>query len=74
MTWEKRKFLFLADMDSFIFERRIQGLIDYELYLPRWFDLNLKGVCLYHQKDFDRLPENMKQIIIDHHETAIKIE
>jgi hypothetical protein len=63
----------LGDMGSFLFEKRIQDLIDYELYLPRWFDMNLKGVCLYHQKDFDRLPEDRRQIIIDHHETAMRI-
>jgi len=47
----KKGISILGDMDSFIFENRIQGLIDYELFLPRWFDLNLKGVCLYHLKD-----------------------
>jgi hypothetical protein len=63
----------LGDMSAFLFEKRIQDLIDYELHLPRWFDMNLKGVCLYHQKDFDRLPEDRRLIIIDHHETAITI-
>jgi hypothetical protein len=28
---------------------------------------------MYHQKDFDSLPQDMKQTIIDHHETSIKI-
>jgi hypothetical protein len=69
----KKGISILGDMGSFIFENRIRDLIDYELYLPRWFDLNLKGVCLYNQKDFDILLEDKRQIIIDHHETAIRI-
>jgi hypothetical protein len=35
--------------------------------------MNIKGVCMYHQKDFDSLPEDMRQTIIDHHQTAIRI-
>jgi hypothetical protein len=69
----KKGISILGDMSSFIFENRIEDLIDYELFLPRWFDMNLKGVCLYHEKDFDRLPEDKRRIIIDHHETAIRI-
>jgi len=69
----KKGISILGDMGSFIFENRIQDLIDYELYLPGCFDMNLKGICLYHQKDFDRLHEDKRQIIIDHHETAIRI-
>jgi hypothetical protein len=63
----------LGDMGSFIFEKRIQDLVDYELNLPTRFEMNLKGVCMYHQTDFDSLPEDMRQTIIDHHETSIKI-
>ena len=33
-------------MGTFLFERQIHGLIDYELYLPRWFDLNPKRSML----------------------------
>ena len=63
----------LGDMGSFIFEKRIRDLVDYELNLPTRFEMNLKGVCMYHQTDFDSLPEDMRQTIIDHHETSIKI-
>ena len=63
----------LGDMGSFIFEKRIQDLVDYELNLPTRFEMNLKGVCMYHQKDFDSLSQDMRQTIIDHHETSIKI-
>jgi hypothetical protein len=63
----------LGDMGSFLFEKRIRDLVDYELNLPRRFEMNLKGVCMYHQKDFDSLPQDLRQTIIDHHETSIKI-
>ncbi len=43
----KKGISILAGMGAFLFEKRIQGLIDYELFLPKWFDMNLNGVCLY---------------------------
>jgi hypothetical protein len=45
----------MGDMGSFLFEKRIKELVNYELSLPRRFDINLKGICLYHHKDFDRV-------------------
>jgi hypothetical protein len=63
----------LGDMGAFLFENRMQDLIDYELCLPKRFEMNLKGICLYHQKDFDILPEDTKQIILNHHEIRIRI-
>lgn len=63
----------LGDMGSFIFEKRIRDLFDYELSPHTHFEMNLKRVCMYHQKDFDRLPEDMRQTIIDHHKTSIRI-
>jgi hypothetical protein len=47
----KKGISILEGMGAFLFENRIQDLIDYKLFLPRWFDLNLKGVCFYHEKD-----------------------
>ncbi len=69
----KKGISIIGDMGSFLFEKRMQDLIDYELCLPKRFEVNLKGICLYHQKDFDRLSEDRRQIIINHHETAIRI-
>ena len=63
----------MEDMGSFLFENRMKELVNYELHLPRRFEVNLKGICLYHQKDFDRLSEYQKQTIINQHETAIRI-
>ncbi|MGI0001329.1 MAG: MEDS domain-containing protein [Nitrososphaeraceae archaeon] len=52
----KKGISIIGDMGSFLFEKRMQDLIDYELCLPKRFEVNPKGICLYHQKDFDRLP------------------
>ncbi len=35
--------------------------------------MNLKGICLYHQKDFNRLSEDMKQKLTRHHVISIKV-
>ncbi len=63
----------MEDMGSFLFKKRMDELINYELHLPKRFDINLKGICLYHQKDFDRLSEYQKQTIINQHGIAIRI-
>ncbi|WP_458744500.1 hypothetical protein [Candidatus Nitrosocosmicus sp. T] len=63
----------MGDMGSFLFEKRIEELVNYELSLPRRFEINLKGICLYHQNDFDRLSEYQKQTIINLHEIAIRL-
>ena len=63
----------MGDMGSFLFEKRIEDLVNYELRLPRRFEINLKGICLYHHKDFDRVSEDQKQTIINQHEIAIRI-
>ncbi|WP_415311602.1 MEDS domain-containing protein [Candidatus Nitrosocosmicus sp. FF01] len=66
---------YLGDMGAFLFKNQIQSLIDYEFSLPTEFDtnLNLKGICLYHIQDFDRLTYDQKQKIIKHHKIAVKI-
>ncbi len=69
----KKGISIMVDMGSFLFENRMEELVNYELRLPRRFEINLKGICLYHQKDFDRLSEYQKQAITSHHDTAIRI-
>ena len=47
----------LADMGSFYLNNHngTQELIRYEMSLPeKYYGKNLKGYCLYHQKDFER--------------------
>ena len=73
MHWKRKKVSILGEMGVFFFKNQIQSLIDYEFSLPTEFDTNLKGICLYHQKDFDRLSTNQKEELINHHKIAIKI-
>lgn len=72
-TTNKKGVSFFGDMGPFVFKNQIQSLIDYEFSLPTGFDINLKGICLYHEKDFDRLPADQKEKIINHHKMAMKI-
>ncbi|MGD9674812.1 MAG: MEDS domain-containing protein [Candidatus Nitrosocosmicus sp.] len=63
----------LGDLGAFLFKNQIQSLVDYECSLPTKFETNLKGICLYHQNDFDKLSIEQKKKIIEHHNIAIKI-
>jgi hypothetical protein len=63
----------IGDMGSFLFEKQMKELVNYEMSLPRRFEINIKGICLYHHKDFDRVSEDQKQTIIHQHEIAIRI-
>jgi hypothetical protein len=64
----------LADAGAFHFMSKTMELLEYECSLPKQFDLNMKAFCLYHQKDFDRLSEEQKQELANHHGSVIKIE
>ena len=70
---EKKGASILGDMGAFLFKNQIQNLLNYELNLASRFDMNLKGVCMYHQKDFERLSEDSQKKIIEHHTIAVKI-
>jgi hypothetical protein len=63
----------LGDMGAFSYKHRTQELVDYELFLPSHYDTDIKGICLYHQKDFTRLSVGQKQKLIDHHRISLKI-
>src|ERR671919_2521759 len=41
----------LGDMGSFFYYKRKNDLIGWEMELPPKFDMNLKGLCLYHERD-----------------------
>ncbi|HEY7570716.1 MAG TPA: MEDS domain-containing protein [Nitrososphaeraceae archaeon] len=49
-------------------------LVVYELSLPTKFDVDMKGFCLYHEKDFNKFSDKQKQQLIKHHGNALKIE
>lgn len=63
----------LTDTGAFPFKHREEDLVNYELALPSKYDIDLKRVCLFHQKDFNKLSEDQKQKLVDHHGISIKI-
>lgn len=60
----------IGDMGSFFYSQNANSnLLQYEMTLPRVFeDMNLKGFCFYHRRDFNgRLTEQEKKTLLDHH-------
>ena len=41
----------LADLGAYPHKSMYNNLVDYELSLPTKYDVQMKGFCLYHQKD-----------------------
>ncbi|KAA2283489.1 hypothetical protein [Candidatus Nitrosocosmicus sp. SS] len=72
-TLKKKGISSLGDSGAFLFKNQIQSLLDYEASLPRQFNINLKGICLYHLNDYDRLSMDQKEEIIKHHGIAVEI-
>jgi hypothetical protein len=70
----KSGFSILGDMGAFNYKGKIKELVDYELSLPAKYDIDIRGFCLYHQKDFDRFLEEQKQKLVEHHGMVMKIE
>ena len=63
----------LADLGAYTHKSKHKELVEYELSLPRKYDMRMKGYCLYHQKDFDKLSDEQQQTLIEHHSKAVRI-
>lgn len=67
----------IADMGSFFqfnnHRTKKSNIIEYETSLPSKFHSKLKGFCCYNQKDFDRLTERQKKILVGHHGKVLTI-
>jgi hypothetical protein len=70
----KNGFSILGDMGAFYFNNQIQDLVEYDLSLPRKYDIDLKGFCLYHKDDFKNMTKEQKQNLAKHHGMAIEIK
>ena len=70
---EKSGVATIADKGSFPFKHRIDNLVNFELSLPSKYDIDLKRICVYYQKDFNRLAEEQRQKLINHHVISIEI-
>jgi hypothetical protein len=58
----------ISDMGSFSFLNKEKELLEYEKSLPlRFNSMKCKGFCCYHQANFDRLSENQKEQLFEHH-------
>ena len=63
----------IADMGSFYLIRMVNKLLQYETNMPLKFDaydhglIKCKAFCAYHQKDFDSITEDDKQLLFEHH-------
>ena len=65
----KRILSVLSDMGSFFYYDKKDDLLQYEMALPsKYENMNLKGFCIYHLRDFDnRLSEKERRALIRHH-------
>ena len=69
----KRGYSILGDIGAFPYLGRTYDLIDYEMFLPTQYSMDMKGLCLYHQRDFDRIAAEHKKELAEHHGMAIRI-
>ena len=63
----------LGDIGAYPHNSKYDDLVNYELSLPTKFDVDMKGFCLYHEKDFNKFLDEQKQQLINHHSKALKI-
>ncbi len=70
----KRGVSWFGDAGSFFSFERIEELMQYELSLPQKYEDSIKTVCSYHLKDFEKLNEDQKRTLLDHHFKSILIE
>ena len=64
----------IGDIGAYTHGSKYNDLVEDELALPTKFDIDMKGFCLYHQKDFNKFSDEQKQELIKHHGKTIKIE
>ena len=58
----------ISDMGSFSFLNKEKELLEYESSLPSRFNsMKCKAFCGYHQANFDRLSEEQKEQLFEHH-------
>jgi hypothetical protein len=72
---EKRRGLsILTDTGAYSYKGMFKELVGYGLSLPTIFGPSLKRFCILHQNDFDRLSEEQKQKLIEHHGLNMRIK
>ena len=71
---DRRGVTLFGDLDSFFSFEKIEELMHYELSLPEKYEDNLKGICCYHSKDFEKLSKTQQQTLFDHHFKSILVK
>jgi len=69
----RRGVTWFGDLGSFFSFEKIEELMQYELGCPQKYEGAMKTVCCYHLEDFERLNENQKQTLYDHHFKSIVV-
>ena len=70
----KKGLSIIGDIGAYTHKSKHNELVDYELSLPTKYDVDMKGFCLYHQKDFNKFSDKQKQELIKHHGKALEIK
>jgi hypothetical protein len=63
----------LADMGACTHKSMYNELVDYEVSLPTKCERQVRGFCLYHQKDFEKFSDEQKQKLVEHHGKALQL-
>jgi hypothetical protein len=64
----------IANKGTFPFKHRIDDLVNFELSLPSKYDIELKRICVYHQKDFNSLQEEQRQKLLSSRDCSKNID
>ena len=64
----------IADCGSFLHLNNTDKLIEHELSMPSQLDINLKRFCVFHKQDFNRLTEDQRQKLVNHHGQVLVVE
>jgi hypothetical protein len=73
-TMGKSGYSILVDAGAFAYKGRTQDLMEYEMLQPSLYeDVDMKGICLYHQQDFNRLASEQKKKLAEHHGMAMRV-
>jgi hypothetical protein len=66
--------LVIADAGPFFHLNKTDKLMEHELSMPSRFDVNLKRFCVFHRQDFNRLTEEQRQKLVNHHGQVLMVE
>jgi DcmR-like sensory protein len=63
-----------AEMGPFFHRDKIQELLTWENSIPTKNDMKCSLICCYHEKDLQRLSEDQKKMLCNHHFTDLHVK